>query len=222
MMIKKVLIAEDHESANFSVRKTLEDLGISQPTYAYYCDDALLQFQHALHKNDPFDLLITDLSFEDDGRIQKLHGGIELIEAARNLQPNIKVLVFSGESKIAVIDQLFNTFKINAFVRKARRDVEELKNALSAIEKNNLYISKTLQQSIKEKNTYNFNEYDITLISLLSQGVLQKEIPIHLETLQIKPSGLSSVEKRLNLMRETLGFNKNEQLIVFCKDMGVI
>ncbi len=222
MIIKKVLIAEDHESANFSVRKTLEDLGISQPTYAYYCDDALLQVQHALSKNDPYDLLITDLSFEDDGRIQKLYGGMELIEATRNLQPNIKVLVFSGESKIAVIDQLFNELKINAFVRKARRDVEELKNALSAIEKNNNYISKTLQHSIKEKNTYNFNEYDITLISLLSQGVPQKEIPIHLENLQIKPSGLSSVEKRLNLMRETLGFNKNEQLIVFCKDMGVI
>jgi two-component system capsular synthesis response regulator RcsB len=30
------------------------------------------------------------------------------------------------------------------------------------------------------------------------------------------------VEKRLNLMRETLDFTKNEQLIAFCKDMGVI
>jgi hypothetical protein len=57
---------------------------------------------------------------------------------------------------------------------------------------------------------------------LLSNGVLQKDIPNHLQEKKIKPSGLSSVEKRLNYMKEVLSFKNNEQLIAFCKDIGVI
>ncbi|MBK0382913.1 response regulator [Pedobacter sp. SD-b] len=164
-MIKKVLIAEDHESANISVRKTLEDLGISQPTYTYYCDDAFLQVEKAIAENKPFDLLITDLSFDEDDRPQKIADGIELIKVIRNLQPKIKVLVFSGEGKMAMIDHLFKESKINAYVRKARRDVEELKNALLAIQKNKNYISKPLRRSINQKNTFEFSTYDISIIN---------------------------------------------------------
>jgi hypothetical protein len=56
----------------------------------------------------------------------------------------------------------------------------------------------------------------------LAKGALQKDIPNYLEQLNLKPAGLSSIEKRLNLIKESLGFTKNEQLIAFCKDMGVI
>ena len=135
---------------------------------------------------------------------------------------SFKILVFSSESKIAVIDLLFKDLAIDAYVRKARRDVDELKSAILAIKENKKYLSQDLKQASKENNTHEFSEYDITVITLLAKGALQKDIPTYLEQLDIKPAGLSSVEKRLNLIRETLGFTKNEQLIAFCKDMGVI
>jgi two-component system capsular synthesis response regulator RcsB len=53
-MINKVLIAEDHESANFSVQKTLEDLGVSDPDHVFYCDDALLKIQKGVHHRSLF------------------------------------------------------------------------------------------------------------------------------------------------------------------------
>jgi len=221
-MITKVLIAEDHQSANLSLQKTLADLGISQSTYTYYCDDALLQAKKAIAEGHPFDLLITDLSFEEDDRKQKLAGGIDLIRAIKEIQPKIKILVFSSESKIAVIDLLFKDLAIDGYVRKARRDVDELKNAVLAIKEHKRYLSQALQQITKKNNTYEFNDYDITLITLLAKGALQKDIPDYLVQLNMKPSGLSSIEKRLNLIKETLGFAKNEQLIAYCKDMGVI
>jgi two-component system capsular synthesis response regulator RcsB len=52
--------------------------------------------------------------------------------------------------------------------------------------------------------------------------MLQKDIPDYLQQKEIKPSGLSSIEKRLNLMKESLGFTKNEQLVAYCKDFGLI
>lgn len=221
-MFEKVLIAEDHESSNISVRKALEDFGIVKNDYVYYCDDALTRISTACKNEDPYDLLITDLSFEEDHTPQKINNGRDLITAVRKLQPRIKVLVFSAEGKPALIDHLFKELAIDAFVRKARRDVTELKMAFEAIRNNRKYLSIGLRESLKNTNSYEFKDYDVVLIKLLSNGMLQKDIPVYLQQHQIKPAGLSSVEKRLNTMKESLNFTKNEQLVAFCKDLGVI
>lgn len=221
-MFEKVLIAEDHESSNISVRKALEDCGVANNDYVYYCDDALLRIKQALKTDTPYDLLITDLSFDEDGTPQKICNGIDLIKAVRELQPGIKILVFSVDGKPGIVDYLFKELMINAFVRKARRDVTELKLALESVSKGRKYLSTGLRQSIKESNTYDFKDYDLLLIKLLSNGMLQKDIPKYLQENGISPSGLSSIEKRLNHIRESLNFTKNEQLVAFCKDVGVI
>jgi len=221
-MFEKVLIAEDHESANISVRKTLEDLGVAKAQYVYYCDDALTWMQNALKNSQPYDLLITDLYFEEDYSKQKLDGGADLIKAIKKEQPELKVIVFSAESRPAAISNLFKELSIDAYVRKARNDAQTLKQAINAVYKGAKYISPDLKQAIKEKNSYEFTPFDITIISLLSQGTLQKDIPLYLQQNKIKPSGLSSVEKRLNLMKEVLEFSKNEQLVAYCKDIGLI
>lgn len=221
-MFKKVLIAEDHEIANISVRKTLEELGIAEAKYVYYCDDALTWIRNAFSGGQPYDLLITDLYFEEDHYPQKLSGGAELIKAVKGAQPTLKVVVFSAESRSAVIDELFKTLSIDGYVRKARRDAQHLKQAIQAVFNHKTYLSPDLKEAVKDRNSYAFSAFDITIISLLSQGVLQKDIPFYLQQKNIKPSGLSSVEKRLNQMKEVLAFSKNEQLVAYCKDIGII
>ncbi|MXV50330.1 response regulator [Pedobacter sp. HMF7647] len=221
-MFKNVLIAEDHESANISVRKTLEDFGIGKTDYVFFCDDALKRLNKASKEGDPYELLITDLSFEEDGTVQHIKTGQNLIAAARKHQPGLKILVFSAENKAGVIEPLFTELGINGYVRKARRDAQELKDALEKIFSGRQHLPVHLRQAIKQKNVYQFSEFDIEIISLLAKGVLQKDIPLHLERKQIRPSGLSSVEKRLFTIREALNCAKNEQLVAACKDLGII
>ncbi len=221
-MFKKILIAEDHESISISVQKTLDDLSISNMDYAYYCDDALAKVQKSIREKDLYDLLITDLSFEEDHNIQNLKDGKELIKAIKELQLSLKIIVFSAEHRSGVIDSLFNEYGINGFVRKARNDSKELKKAIASIYVDENYLSLDLQQEVKQLNNYEFSNYDITLVSLLSQGVLQKNIPIYLQNNDIKPNSLSSVEKKLNIMKENLRITNNEQLVSFCKDLGII
>lgn len=79
-----------------------------------------------------------------------------------------------------------------------------------------------MKQEVKKLNSYEFTDYDIILVSLLSQGVLQKNIPVYLQNNNIKPNSLSSVEKKLNNLKEELQISSNEQLIAFCKDLGLI
>lgn len=221
-MFKKVLIAEDHESINISVRKTLADLGIAQNEFRGYCDEAFTLQQIALNQEEPFDLLITDLSFEEDKNVQRISGGRELIKAVRQSQPSIKIIVFSLEHNISIVDDLFEDLKIDGYVRKARYDAEDLKRAVDAVYKNKKYRSADLRQNKRVENSYDFQTFDIEIISMLCAGKTQKEIPGLLKQKNISPSGLSSVEKKLSSIKIALNISSNEQLIAYCKDRKII
>jgi DNA-binding NarL/FixJ family response regulator len=221
-MFQTALIAEDQQNSNNGVQQTLKELGIKSVKHAYYCDDALLMLKWGIQHGQSFDLLVTDLSFVEDGREQKLKNGAALIAAAREQQPALKVLVFSAEQQPAVITNLFQQFNINGYVCKGRRDTEQLKEAVESISKNKRYVPLELQQIIRAKNAHDFSDYDIMIISQIAKGTLQKQIPLYLQQQGVKASSLSSIEKRLNQIREALGFNNNEQLIAYCKDYKVI
>lgn len=221
-MFKNVLIAEDHESINISLRKTLEDLGIVNKVFRSYCDEAFEQVKVAIHQEKLFDLFITDLSFDEDGTKQKISGGKELIKAVRELQPNLKVIVFSLENNIVVVDDLFDELDIDGYVRKARYDAEDLKRAIEAVYYNKKYRSADLRHNKRIENTYDFKALDIEIITLLCDGKAQKEIPDLLKQKNFTPSGLSSIEKRLNLIKTALDITNNGQLIAYCKDRKII
>ncbi len=221
-MFKKILIAEDQEMGSYSVQKTLEDLNIPNVDYVYYCDDALAKIKKSIREDSLYDLLITDLSFEEDHIEQNIKDGKELIQKVRELQPSLKIIVFSGEQKAGIIESLFTEYHINGYVRKARNDSKELKKSIASVYINENYLSFDLKQDVKKFNSYEFSAYDITLVSLLSKGILQKNIPLHLHEKDIKPNSLSSVEKKLNSLKEDLEMTSNEQLVAFCKDIGII
>ncbi|SDC58930.1 response regulator [Niabella drilacis] len=221
-MIKKVLIAEDHESINLSLQKTFEEFGITNPDYVYYCDDALMRIQKAIQAHQSYDLLITDLHFEQDHREQKIADGAALIAAARKLQPDLKILVFSATGKPATIEGLLNEQEIDGYVCKGRNDFKELIQAIVQINQNQRHFPGNLRLSIHQKNTYEFSELDIIIISQLIAGTKQQKIPDYLKKNQIRPSSLSSVEKRLNAIKDALNFTTNEQLIAHCVKMGIV
>ncbi len=221
-MFKKVLIAEDHEIANISVQKTLHDFGIPDAKYVFYCDHALTWIKKAVAQGEPYDLLLTDIEFEDDDNQQELLNGLDLIRAVKIVQPDIKVIILSAMDRTAEIDGLFKQGLVDAYVRKARKDAQHLKEALQAIALNKTYRSPDLKKVVQEKNSHEFSSLDMHIVRFLYEGIPQKEMPKYLQERNIKPSSLSSIEKRLNLMKDVLDFNKNEQLVGYCKEIGLI
>lgn len=221
-MFDKIIIAEDHESLNISVQKIVNELRIPNYEYVYYCDDALARLKKAKQQEQPFQLLITDLYFDEDGTQQEITDGIGLVTAAKALQPNLKTLVFSAENRVGVIDGLFKLQGIDGFVKKARNDAKELQQAIEQIFAGETFLSPSVKQQLSHNNCHEFTEYDIRVISLMANGVLQKDIPLYLKQHQIKPAGLSTLEKRLNHIKEALSLSNNGQLVAFCKDLGII
>lgn len=223
-MFQKVLIAEDFPSVNYSVQRTLEELGIAHniKNHVYYCDHAHARIQKALSENEPYELLITDLSFDDDGTQQQISDGITLIKAVRALQPNLKVIVFSIEHRFAVAQKLFKDLNLDGYVPKGRGDAQDLKLAIEIIHQDKRHLSSNLKKGPGDEVIYQFTPIDIAIITQTLEGATQKEISDYLKKNNITPSGLSSIEKRLSMIRRELNFNNNQQLIAYCKDIKVI
>ncbi len=194
----------------------MEDLRIRQTDYAFYCDDALNKIKVAHNTGLPYDVLITDLYFEDDGTSQVVKDGFGLIRAAREVQPGIMILVFSAENKPAKIKSLYNDYHIDGFIRKARQDVKELKAAFEALSRREQYYSIEIAQLIKKSKAYEFTDFDISIIRLILEGCTQKQIASRLD------KHVNTIEKTLKKMRDEHGFTKNEQLAIVCKDAGLL
>ena len=180
-----------------------------------------MRIQKALRENHPYELLITDLSFEEDVP-GKITTGQELIKAAKQIQPDLKVLVFSIENRLIIANSLLKDLAIDAYVPKARRDAQDLKLAIETISKNKKYLSPNLKRNINDENQYDFNPVEIVVITLLADGKSQQEISDYLQQKNMKPSSLSSIEKGLHHIRTALDLSKNGQLIAYCKDRGII
>lgn len=219
-MFKKVLIAEDHEVRNLGVVNALTELQIPHFDFVNYCDDALQKIKAAA-TTDSYDLLITDLSFDEDHIEQKVNSGQQLIEEVRKIQPSLKVIAFSIEKKPKIIDDLFKIHNINGFVSKGRNDGKDLRSTIKKVFSGETVIPQEILNSIRN-TSFEFTEYDVTLIELLAKGWKQGDIEKHFKENKITPDSKSAIEKRLNDLRYELGAKNNIELVVMCKDIGII
>lgn len=222
-MFRKVLVAEDLDSISMTVVQALEELSVVEIHHAKYCDDAFLKVKKALYDKEPFDLLISDLSFTPDHREDRLGSGEELIDAVKKLQPNIKTIVFSIEDKSFRIKSLFNTTGINAYVCKGRNSIPQLKNTVQKLfNGDDKIISPELSHLLKDKTILEIEAYDISLLKFLSKGLILDEIASEFKKSGIIPNGTSSIEKRINRLKIYFKASNNVHLISITKDLGLI
>lgn len=222
-MFKKVLVAEDLDSISITVIQVLEDLKIPTIDHVKYCDDALIKIKKGIKNNEPYDLIISDLSFKTDHRETSISSGEELIEAVNEVQPNLKKIVFSIEDKSYRIKSLFNDHGINAYVSKGRNSINELKTAIERTFKNEERIlSSDLSFNFSDKSLIEIESYDISILKLLAQGYILDSISNEFKALSITPNGTSSIEKRINKLKIYFKANNNVHLIAIAKDFGLV
>ncbi|AOC95580.1 hypothetical protein BB050_02472 [Flavobacterium anhuiense] len=222
-MFKKVLVAEDLDSISLAVVQVLEELQVPVIHHVKYCDEGLLKIKKALADNEPYDLLITDLSFKSDHRKVTLNSGDELIDAINKVQPNIKKIVFSIEDKSYRIKTLFNELGINAYVSKGRNSIAELRNAIeSTFNNEEKILSSDLSFNFNDKALIEIESYDISILKLLSKGYILESISKEFKDLSITPNGTSSIEKRINKLKIYFKANNNVHLIAIAKDFGLV
>lgn len=221
-MFDKVLVAEDIDSISLGVDMILKKLKIKEVQHTSYCDEAYLKAKKAQQDGEPFQLLISDLSFKPDYREAKLTSGHELIVALKKEQPNLKVIVYSIEDHPQIINSLWKSGFINAYVSKDRKGLVELKEAVAKTYKNDAYMSPQLALLMDQKNIMTLGEFEIQLMTCLANGLTHDEIEHHFKTNRISPSSKSSIEKRIKELKEDFQANTTVHLVSILKDLRLI
>lgn len=222
-MFTKVLIADDIDFNDLGAAQILKDLDVPEIQYAKYCDEALLKIKKAHLDGNPFQLLISDLSFKEDHRINKLNSGQELIAAVKQLYPSIKIIVFSIEDRAHSIKLLFDKLNIDGYVLKGRNTIYDLKTAIQKAYRNEPEnISPELLYGLQDKTTSEIDNYDVQLIKYLSIGISQENMETVFKKEGISPNSKSSIEKHINKLKIYFKANNTVHLVAIAKDLGII
>lgn len=222
-MFTKVLIADDIDFNDLGAAQILKQLKVKEVQYAKYCDEALLKIRKAARDKQPYQLLISDLSFKADHNKNQLNSGEELIQAVRAIDPDIKIIVFSIEDRFHRIKLLFDDLEVNGYVLKGRNTMYDLKIAIEkAFNNESKNISAELQHLFQDKTTSEINDYDILLIKNLSIGISQESMEIVLKEAGISPNSKSSIEKHINKLKIYFKANNVVHLVSIAKDLGII
>jgi len=220
-MIRKVLVAEDLDSIQIGVMRTLGDAFTFDMEHAKYCDQAFLKIRKALMEDNSFDLLITDLSFPKDHVKTEIHSGEQLVAMVKGLQPGIKTIIYSIEDRPFKIREYLDYLEVDGYVLKGRSSSGELVEAVQTVADNGRYISPALAYALKNLPPLEVDDYDLELIRELGNGNSQQEIAVLFDKRGLSPSSLSSIEKRINKLKEYFMARNTTHLVAIAKDMGL-
>ena len=222
-MFQKVIITDYLDSNNIAIIQALQELGIPTIHYASHCDEAFSKIKMAQMDAEPFDLLITGLSFKNDTGNEKLESGEELIRAVKKIHPQLKILVFSIEDQNQRIKNLIENEGINGYVPQGRNRIPELKKAIQDIYSNApFYLSPEIAIQIADKPLLEIESYDIELLKSLSKGLSPLEIGQLLQNTALAPCGSYGIQKRIDKLLLFFRAHNNTHLIAITKDLGLI
>lgn len=222
MKFNKVLVAEDTDSINFGIVAKLESIGINNIEHVQFCHDAHLKIKKALFDKEPYELLISDLSFVNPRGKSKLNSGEDLIAAAKEIQPNLKIIAFSVIDKQTVIQNLLNNLEVDAYVCKGLNGLKELENAIECIAQNKKFKCPIAAAVLKQKNIFTLSVYEQKLLKMLANGHKQSEISNNFKLKNITPNSIRSIEANISKLKDTFNAKNSHQLVHMATSLGLI
>ncbi|MFQ3297835.1 MAG: two-component system capsular synthesis response regulator RcsB [Polaribacter sp.] len=219
----KILIVDDHQLIIQGLLCSLEEVGDFEVVTTSDCDDALHLIK-ASEKNAPFQVVFTDLSFDNSTKETILNSGEALIKAIRVNEIQIKVAVITGHTETNRVYSVISNLKPNAYLLKSNCEAAEIGFAIQKMLKNEYYYSHIIHQKIIRRKITQIKIDDMSLQIL-------KELPNHpkisnLEGIIVKNNGnkikLRSIETKLANLRIDLNAINNTDLILKAKELGLI
>ena len=219
----KILIVDDHQLIIQGLLCSLEEVGDFEVVTTSDCDDALHLIK-ASEKSAPFQVVFTDLSFDNSTKETILNSGEALIKAIRVNEIQIKVAVITGHTETNRVYSVISNLKPNAYLLKSNCEAAEIGFAIQKMLKNEYYYSHIIHQKIIRRKITQIKIDDVAVQIL-------KELPKHpkisnLEGLIVKNNGnkikLRSIETKLANLRIDLNAINNTDLILKAKELGLI
>lgn len=215
----KILIADDHQLIINGIISSLKEIGDFEIFSTTNCDDAFSKL-----KQENFDILFTDLSFDDDTISTEIDGGENLIKAIQKEEIPIKIAVITGHSETNRIYNVIQNLKPSAYLLKTKCNAIELNFAIQKMMANEFYYTHEVHQKMIRRACIDI-QMDEVAIQILKELPNQSKIS-NLEGIIKKEDGsilkLRSIESKLANLRIDLNAINNTDLILKAKELGII
>ena len=217
MSARKVLIMEPNDCAFLGISHILRDVLGLNPDHVPDCPNALKQIRDALKKSAPYDLLITEFSGTERGNETR-----ELIKEATGIQPALRTLLYTSEVRPLALKAILREPGVNGYVLKNGHGSSQVVKAIRNIGKSGFYLSPEVDELINQVHHISLEGYDFRILTALAEGYSQREIAQLFNYHKIHPSSLSSIEKRINQLKDRFQAKNNVHLIAKANILGAL
>ncbi|SNR17745.1 response regulator [Tenacibaculum jejuense] len=219
----KILIADDHQLIIEGILSYLKGIDNLEIETTNSCDDAYAKIKVAL-VDEPFQILFTDLSFDNVDETCKIDSGENLIKTINREEIPIKVGVITGHSETNRIFNVIQNLNPSAYLLKGKCNTNELNFAIQKMLSDEIYYTHEIHQKLLKRALIEIQMDDVAIQIL-------KELPNHpkisnLEGIITKDDGsllkIRSIENKLAKLRTDLQANNNTDLVLKAKELGIL
>ena len=219
----KILIADDHKVTINGILFSLSEIGDFDVQTTTSCEEAFTLIKRHC-KTDPFDILFTDLSFDNTTSNSAIDSGESLIRAIRSEEIPIKIAVVTGHGEINRVYNTVKNLEPSAYILKGKCDSDELNFAIQKIMKGERFYTHEVHEKLMKRNIAEILMDDIA-VQILSE--LPKHSKIHNMEGTVKRTdgstlSIRSIEKKLSILRVDLDAHSNLDLVLKAKELGII
>ncbi|WP_233883078.1 response regulator [Tenacibaculum piscium] len=219
----KILLVDDHQLILEGILSCLKNINNLVIETTNCCDEAFSKIKTAIH-NTPFDIVFTDLSFDDTAGSTVLDGGEALIKALQKENIDIKTGVITGHSETNRVFNVIHNLNPSAYILKGNCNTDELTFAIKKIVKGEVYYTHEIHQKLLKRALIEI-QMDEVAIQIL------KELPKHAKIINLegfikKTDGslvkIRSIEAKLAKLRGDLQAHNNTDLVLKAKELGIL
>jgi len=215
----KIVVVDDHQLILDGIMSSLKEKGNYEVVSSTNCDDAFAKI-----KEGSFDILFTDLSFDNSSFSTKIESGEHLIKAIQKEKIAIKIAVITGHTETNRLYNVIHNLKPSAYLLKNKCDATELNFAIKKIMNNDVYYSHEVHQKLIKRACVEI-QMDEVAIQILKELPKQSKISNLVGVIHKadgSPLKLRSIEAKLANLRIDLNAVNNTDLILKAKELGII
>ncbi|OQX80163.1 MAG: hypothetical protein B6D61_02345 [Bacteroidetes bacterium 4484_249] len=225
MKIENVIIVDDHDLILHGIENALlqfrPEINI---TLKKNCDDAFNQIKNVFKLNNKFDLLITDLSFDDLNYSVNLKSGEELIQEIRNQNIPIKIIVTTRHNETGKIVTIIDNFEPDGYILKSNYSSLEICQAIEHIEQYSKFYSHEVHIKLRNRIMVDkeIDNADIVILKLLPEAETVDSMVGKVLKPGGRPFSKRTIEYRLEKLKDKLEAVNNTDLFLKAKELGII
>lgn len=221
--LTKILLVDDHQLILEGILSCLKSIDNLEIETTNSCDAAFSKIKTALHKH-PFDIVFTDLSFDNTTENVILNGGEDLIKAIQEENITIKKGVITGHSETNRVFNVIHNLNPDAYILKGNCNTDELNFAIRKMLKGDVYYTHKIHQKLLKRALVAIQMDDVAIQIL-------KELPKHAKITNLegcikKTDGSlvkrRSIEAKLAKLRNDLQAHNNTDLVLKAKELGIL